>query len=729
MQPAASPTPVQGAHRRNRATRERETTPRAKVLPTSHEPMTRRTTQPRTIEDSIKKLPPLASVVVLGDLVGSADQPASVRDSAARALLAMATATSPRAGFTDSLVGLLRGVSLREMHSLVRRRSVATLLGAWGTISNEARRRLETLDESTIGPAFDDAMLEGRTSREHAAHAARAFAPPAVANALLKLVGDSDEVVRHRAVDTLEAMTADAAEAPHEADPALLELAPQVIKSGGEDGTVRRQAAACMLALWTPAAIRKASLHAWLADPAVVPALATAVRWCTLPLAAARAAEWICREGLAKTSLDRLASIETAAERTAALSRWHLLCRPGRACKLRGMKVNISVVRPVASPTGKEPAAKGAAVTIGARGLVPSASELAALPIDAKVGTASMCGVINAEAPIRVQLAGRLLVDRDARARLAGRGLATVAGLADFAFDAEECLARGAAMRWLDLVRAGERLKRSEVDQNATVEALGRSPHASVRAMAMNIRVSTAQERAGESSLRQRLAQRHHPEGQLAALHELKTHDRLAACAGSVIALLEDETIDARVRATSATMLGRMRDVSSLQALTRAASKGESDARVTANAIDALRRRRDEIGPIAAASLAELKSSVSHQRVRASTIRLLASLKTPCIDGATDVLEMLKDPRPAHRQSGAWLAGRLAHLAVDPTVRLRWTSELRHMCDHGSDPGLRARAAQALTRIQPSTGSTFDDWNEFASMPRVGRMTMTEHAA
>jgi hypothetical protein len=385
--------------------------------------MTRRTTQPRTIEDSIKKLPPLASVVVLGDLVGAADQPASVRDSAARALLAMATATSPRAGFTDSLVGLLRGVSLREMHSLVRRRSVAALLGAWGTISNEARRRLETLDESTIGPAFDDAMLEGRTSREHAAHAARSFAPSAVANALLKLVGDSDEVVRHRAADTLEAMTADAAEAPHEADPALLELAPQVIKSGGEDGTVRRQAAACMLALWTPAAIRKASLHAWLADPAVVPALVTAVRWCTLPLAAARAAEWICREGLAKTSLDRLASIETAAERTAALSRWHLLCRPGRACKLRGMKVNISVVKPVASPTGKDPAAKGATVTIGARGLVPSASELAALPIDAKVGTAAMCGVINAEAPIRVQLAGRLLVDRDARgARLGHRG-------------------------------------------------------------------------------------------------------------------------------------------------------------------------------------------------------------------------------------------------------------------------------------------------------------------
>lgn len=686
--------------------------------------MARPATQPRTIEESIKKLPPLASVVVLGDLVGSQEQPASVRESAVRLLMTMATGPSPRPGFTDSLVGLLRGVSRREMHSLVRRRSVAALLGAWGSLPNQARRKLETLDERTIAGAFTDVLLEGRTSREHAAHAARAFTPAAASKALLKLMGDSDEAVRHRAVDSLEAMAAQAVEAARGSDAALLELPPQAIKSAGDDATVRRQSAACMLALWTPAAIRTARLAPWLADPAVVPALATAVRWCTLPLAAARAAEWLCREGLAKTSLDRLSTIETAAERTAALSRWHLMCRPGRASALRGMKVNISVVRPATAPVPK-----GAAVTIGARGLVPTASELNALSIEPKVGTAMMCGVINAEAPIRAQLAARLLVDRDARARLAGRGLATVAGLADFAFDAEEHLARGAAMRWLDLVRAGERLKRSEVDQGATIDALRRSPHACVRAMAASIRASTARERAGEASLRQRLAQRHHPAGQLEAMSELKSHDRLAACVGSVIALLEDETIDARVRAKAATMLGRMSDVSSLQALTRAASRTEPDARVVANAIDALRRRRDQVGPVAAAPLAELKSSASHQRVRASAIRLLASLKTPGQDCAGDVLEMLKDPRPAHRQSGAWLAGRLSHLAVDPTIRLRWATELRHMCDHGTDPGLRARAAQALARIQPSTGSHFDDWSELPSMPRGGLMAISEDAA
>ncbi len=698
-------------------------------VPTSHEPMARSTSQPRTLEESIRKLPPLASAVVLGDLVASTDQSAAVRAAAAGTLMAMAMAPSPPAGFVDSLVGLLRGVSRRDMHSLVKRRSVAGLLGAWGTISNEARRRLESLDDSTVGSALADAMIEGRTTREHAAHAARAFAPAAVSHALLKLMADSDEIVRHRAVDSLEAMTARAVEAAGAADATLLELAPRAIKSGGEDATVRRQAAACMLALWTPAAIRTARLQAWLADPAVVPAVATAVRWCTLPLAAARAAEWLCREGLAKTSFDRLSTIETSAERTAALSRWHLLCRPGRASKLRGMKVNISVVRPASAAPGKAAGGKVAPVTIGARGLVPTASELNALSIESKVGAASMCAVIGAEAPIRAQLAARLLVDRDSRARLAGRGLATVAGLADFAFDAEECLARGAAMRWFDLVRAGERFKRSEVDQSATIDALRRSPHACVRAMAVGVRASSARERAGEASLRQRLAQRHHAAGQLDALDELKTHDRLAACVGSVIALLEDDTIDARVRARSATLLGRMSDISSLQALTRAASRSEPDARVVANAIDALRRRRDQVGPVASAPIVEFKSPASHQRVRASAIRLLASLKTPGSDCASDVLEMLKDPRPAHRQSGAWLAGRLAHLAVDPSVRLRWATELRHMCDHGSDPGLRARAAQALTRIQPANGPRIDDWSVFATIPRGHLMAMTEDAA
>jgi hypothetical protein len=393
------------------------------------------------------------------------------------------------------------------------------------------------------------------------------------------------------------------------------------------------------------------------------------------------------------------------------------------------MKVNISVVRPASAAPGKAAGGKVAPVTIGARGLVPTASELNALSIESKVGAASMCAVIGAEAPIRAQLAARLLVDRDSRARLAGRGLATVAGLADFAFDAEECLARGAAMRWFDLVRAGERFKRSEVDQSATIDALRRSPHACVRAMAVGVRASSARERAGEASLRQRLAQRHHAAGQLDALDELKTHDRLAACVGSVIALLEDDTIDARVRARSATLLGRMSDISSLQALTRAASRSEPDARVVANAIDALRRRRDQVGPVASAPIVEFKSPASHQRVRASAIRLLASLKTPGSDCASDVLEMLKDPRPAHRQSGAWLAGRLAHLAVDPSVRLRWATELRHMCDHGSDPGLRARAAQALTRIQPANGPRIDDWSVFATIPRGHLMAMTEDAA
>ncbi len=676
------------------------------------------------MEDSVKTLPPLARVVILSDLVAAADQQASVRNAAVDMLLALATATSPAAGFRDSLIGLLRGVSLRDMHAMVARRSVASLLASWGVVAPEVRQRLSTLPATVVSAAFEDVLSEGRSSREHASFAARCFGPAATASVLLKFMADPDESVRHRAVESLEAMTAHAVTCTDPVDPLLVLMAPKAIKTAGEDATVRRQAAACMLALWTPATIKRCGSEGWLSDPGVVPAVATAIRWCTLPLAAARAAEWIHRDGLAKTSTDRLSTIETPAERAAALSRWHLLSRPIRASKLRGMKVNISVVRPAATLPGK-----GAGVSVGARGLVPTASELASLPLEARMGAAVLGSVIGAEAPIRAQLAARLLADRDSRARIAGRSLATVAGLADFAFDTDEHLARGAAMRWLDLARGGERLKRSEVDQAATIEALRRSPHACVRAMAVGIEPPVADSREADASLRQRLAHRHHPTGQLEALGELRTHDRLVSCVGSVIALLEDQTIDARVRAKAAATLGRMHDGTSLRALTNAASKGERDPRVLANAIDALRRRRAELGASATAQILELKSSACHQRVRASAIRLLAAIKTPDTDAAGDVLDLLKDPRPAHRRSGAWLAGRLARLAVDPTVRLRWSAELRHMCDHGTDPGLRARASQALTRIQPDHAPAFDDWATMAHRSGFESSLLQEHAA
>lgn len=676
------------------------------------------------MEDAVRRLPPLARVVVLSDLLGAADQPTAVRSAAADGLLSLAFQPSPRPGFRDSLVGLLRGVSMREMHSLVERRAVAALLGAWGSLSPEARGRLSRATQPVVAAALEDALCEGRAAREHAAFASRHFAPAAVSKALVALMTDSDQSVRHRAIESLEAMASDAATSSEPPDPTLVLMAPRAIKTAGDDATVRRQAAACMLALWTPGTIKRCNADAWLSDAGVVPALATAIRWCTMPLAAARAAEWVHHEGLAKTSADRLSTMETVAERIAALSRWHLLSRPARASRLRGMRVNISVVRPATTPAGK-----GAGMTIGARGLVPTASELGVLPTEAKLGAAVVGAMIGTEAPIREQLAAKLLADRESRVRLGGRSLATAAGMADFAFDPEEPIARGAAMRWLDLARAGERLKRTEVDPSATIEALSRSPHACVRAMTIGVKSPAAVSREADASLRQRLAHRHHPAGQLEALGELRTRDRFAACVGSVIALLEDESIDARVRAKAATTLGRMNDVASLRSLTGMAAKGDRDPRVLANAIDALRRRRAEIGPLAAARVLELKSPASHQRVRASAIRLLATLKGADTDTAGDVLELLKDPRPAHRRSGAWLAGRLAHFAVDPTVRLRWGAELRHMCDHGADPGLRSRASQALTRIQPDHAPTFEDWTAAGTRSGRGPSVLQEHAA
>jgi hypothetical protein len=653
------------------------------------------------LEPVLSRMPELARVVVLGDLLIDDSSPPSVREHAAAELLSLSAKLAPASGLRDRMLGVVSGVSPRAMHARVRAHALSRLIGAWGFLPDSVRQSLRVLDEGLLSEAFDAVTVEsGRTFREHAAVAAREIPvsrPPA---ALLTLLKDSDAMVRARALDSLESRCADAAistDSPgvnERASLVLCRMAALAVIKAGSDPKIRKQAAACVVAMWSPSLMHRHRLAKLLEEADLVPPLQAAIRWSLTPHAAARAAEWLAIDSMAASSIERLGTLESCPERVAVASRWHLLMRPRRARLLSQVKLNATTVRDASGQVK---------VQIGPRGPLPAAAEIRSLPAITHHSIAAMCNVLGLDAPVRASLAGAMLDSADPITRLRVRSLAPAASLADHAFDPCEAVARGAAMRWLEAWRAGEGLNRSQISPEATLQAMRRSPHESVRAMARSI-ARPGEAAPGAAMLRQSIAQRRDADEQLQAMRSIGGGETLKACAGLVTHLADDAGADAKARATAMTLLGKLDDAASLTVLRQsieAGVRGECEARVVANAIDALRRRTAQVGPEFASVIVELKSPASHQRVRASAIRLLAAIKADGVDVAAETLAMLRDPRPAHRLSGAWLAGRLSHVAKDATVRVQWGSELTHLADHATDKSTRARACQSLMRLEP----------------------------
>lgn len=136
-----------------------------------------------------------------------------------------------------------------------------------------------------------------------------------------------------------------------------------------------------------------------------------------------------------------------------------------------------------------------------------------------------------------------------------------------------------------------------------------------------------------------------------------------------------------RLRATIVRALGSLVDADALDVVER--MTGDDDARVQANAIDALvlgaamRQRPESVH----ARLVELKEDAPH-RVRGATVRGLAALASRSRVARSEALERLdslrRDPRPEHALAGAWAASR-SRIYFDPGA-------IGPVADEGANP-------------------------------------------
>ena len=317
----------------------------------------------------------------------------------------------------------------------------------------------------------------------------------------------------------------------------------------------------------------------------------------------------------------------------------------------------------------------------------------------------------DAPASVRDAMTPDLLRPGNASARHAGMRFASSKALADFAFDPDERVARGASFR---LSHAG-----TGDNAGGDVSVRLRSPHEPVRGIA-------AQDLAREGLL-----------ATSDAASTVKWRKWLAADAGAVERALvqqlehEDErrvrhavTIARRLKLTSlltpalgvaalrtgtgvytvaliATALGDSRSLHATRIL--AGMLRHQDQRVRANAVESIAKRARGH----ASGVLEHKNDTNH-RVRANAIRgvLLPSLSdAQSIDlrsaqeAADESIRMLNDEREMHRVAAMWLLERLGRTGAGTGLGDQWGRMLdiaRDAAERDNSPNVRARAAASL---------------------------------
>lgn len=436
----------------------------------------------------------------------------------------------------------------------------------------------------------------------------------------------------------------------------------------------------------------------------------------TTPLSRLRAWQWVGRTAVSNACADRLVVAKSLDEHEAVLASWHLLLAPTRAAAL----------------DKRSPASGRSALrTIGA--LLPPLEQIERLSTDARRGVAAVASGLNAKE--RDAACEPLLADREPQVRFAASQACSLRMLGDFCLDMNATVARSAFIRRSiaatpDVVRApgAERLEQ----ERALARTLLRSPHADVRAMARQdldllceaTTTTTASRVAIARALRVdrpwvitrlaeliRSSQRERSIAiQLARRLGLTSEIRpvLIETVRVLLGASELAAPAARDLATATSALAEVADVQATQLLDQAAAS--IDQRVRANAVDAMVQRvrsgaEQELAGVAD-KLMELKDDPWH-RVRGSAVRgleVLAQVKSGgpirSAQAGEQLLRMLDDARPMHRLAGAWVADRtlpghdLREIKLWPSL----VSRLRSLAMLDPDPRVRARARLAIGR-------------------------------
>lgn len=450
------------------------------------------------------------------------------------------------------------------------------------------------------------------------------------------------------------------------------------------------------------------------------------LRTSTLAIVAERALEWLAFAPLARSASERIEKVSTPAEVASLARRWSLSMRPCRKALLGEISA-AGLLKPGAFDAGE---ARAEALPEQVRARVPSV--LATLRFGPSERTRSLEAMLLDASPL-------------VRHALARHG--TPRDVVDLAFDADGRVACSGAIR-ASLVGAGRTTesKEEETQRGHVWRSMARSPVAVVRAIARGEIARLPCWETGllgaRSELRRSLVSDR--EGTIRALNDrlrAAGSDELASLLsivrivglsteleGVLLELANRSAVDSpgrsRALANLVMTLGDAHGTASLDVLQN--FKAHADARVRANAVQALGRRARLDAWNARrllASMIELKGDPQH-RVRANALKSIldgaASGGTPGL-GATafdklgtsaapeaieSLVSMLTDSRPAHRLAGVWLASRTLdqHGAGELASRTpEITARVQELARFDADAMVRHRAAATAERVARET--------------------------
>lgn len=467
------------------------------------------------------------------------------------------------------------------------------------------------------------------------------------------------------------------------------------------------------------------------ADSPAGAALRTAFRRARAPLARQRAWQWLREPLLAAACAERVARAPTIADHALVLTLGHLALAPTRERHLRLVPITTRPAPRDQSPPGVAPAPHrlhpGAAA--------PDAPTLRSLPAAARRRAPRFVATLAGDSHALALALDPFLADPDPIARLAAASALGPDLVRDFCFDASGAIARHAALSASACGTAeSARLRAGDANRRRFAGALARSPHDTVRAIGREEidRVTSGPGSPG-AALAARRAFASDPARFLdevrdalrgndpdAAVRVLLTCRRiravsqiepllLAAVRGS---LGTKAATPGRVAATAVACLGDLASARVGGVLAECLA-GHPDARVRANAAEAIaRRRRAGLRD----ALPDQSAGDEHHRVRASVLRaMLCPLAEPKPGepapalAVTSLASMLLDERPPHRLAGVWVVQRSIFSGVCGRAGRRWgevASRVRTLALADPDDGVRARAAAVAERLDTARAAS-----------------------
>lgn len=438
-------------------------------------------------------------------------------------------------------------------------------------------------------------------------------------------------------------------------------------------------------------------------------ALRTVLRASGSPLMREVAWRALPHDEIGAAALDRVARASTREEHEAVLNTMHLVLHPRRRAR--------------AALLSPRPGTGGA-------GLVPPLAMVPSLAPEGRAGLLRALDATDCDAAARTSLRTHFLTDPSPHVRALATLSAGPDELMDFAFDAEAVIARRGMWQG-SVAGAGWQRGAAEAVPRRPLKALLRSPHDAVRRAAQD-ELDRLDPHAGRSqpSLALSTLARHHPSRArdlLAASIGAADPDarvRTAAWAGRLpieafpldAMLAAARGDDLRLAATALLALAWSNEEPARQTLLEGLS--HPDARVRANAVEALARRHrsaEGTGAQAQSAPAALLDGAVWElrrdpgaRARANALRAWTACDPG--DAGSELLRMLHDPRPDHRLSAAWCAGRTLASPGRGPVDTQLHARLVDLGRTDPDEAVRARSRLATSRarsarsFQPSEG-------------------------